>query len=92
MKEKEKKKATVRSVPGHCSSLKRRGGEEAKDDRGRIGRGVAGEEVEEKLSSSATSCSSAFNFLLTDLRLKSLTNRLLHLTQNFILTFKIIQT
>ena len=46
-----------------------------------------GEEVEEKLSSSATSCSSAFNFLLTDLRLKSLTNRLLHLRQNFILTF-----
>ena len=48
--------------------------------------------MEEKLSSSATSCSSAFNFLLTDLRLKSLTNRLLHLRQNFILTFKIIKT
>ena len=58
-----------------------RGGEEAKEDRGRIGRGVAGEEVEEKLSSSATSCSSAFNFRLTDLLLKSLTSRLLHLGQ-----------
>ena len=42
--------------------------------------------MEEKLSSSATSCNSAFNFLLTDLRLKSLTKRLLHLRHNFILT------
>ena len=47
---------------------------------------MAGEEVEEKLSSSATSCNSAFNFLLTDLRLKSLTSRLLHLRQNLVLT------
>ena len=41
--------------------------------------------MEEKLSSSATSCNSAFNFLLTDLRLKSLTSRLLHLRQNLVL-------
>ena len=55
--------------------------------RGKSGRGVAGEEVGEKLRSSVTSCSSAFNFLRTDLRRTSLTNRLLHLIKLVVLTF-----